>query len=701
MRFDVEGRYQLARFVRTFVERDLPRQGTLTSPRTLADFWTMMKPMRFGVGGAKIATNRHKSPQWAHETIEMTRPRLAVDIGGTFTDVAVERDGSCLASKVLTTPDDPVRGVLDGVRLALARADLSPPDIGAVVHGTTLATNALIERTGATVGAIVTEGFRDILEIAYERRYDQYDLYIEKPDTLVPRERVATVPERIAADGQVLQPLDLESVHRAVDTLVAGGVDSLAVCLLHACANPAHEKAVRDIVASRHPALPISLSSEVSPEVREFDRLSTTVADASIKPLMEGYLKDLARSLREGGFDCPLYLMTSGGGMTTLATALAFPIRLVESGPSGGAILAAGVARSRRCAHALSFDMGGTTAKVCLIEHGEPRTSRAFEIARAERFIKGSGLPVRIPVTEMIEIGAGGGSIAERRRAGATACRTPQRRLRARARLLRARRRTTDGDRRRRGGRLSRPRRLCRRTPAARPRSARAAAPSSVTSEPASACRRDRTAPTAYRRSSTRPWPTPRACMPSSRARTLKTAHDDRLRRQRSPARHARGGQGRRQREIIIPPNPGAGSAVGFLSMLRCRSRWCAATTSGLSTSTRRRSTRCSKSMRREATAVVEAGAGGAPLTVTRTAFMRYRGQGHEIEVGVPRLRARRRRDRAPGRRLRGGLHPPVRSHRPRRGDRGDELVGAGLHDPRSPAARRRLHAARGARAYR
>ena len=280
--------------------------------------------------------------------------RVGVDIGGTFTDVVVERGGSCLTSKVLTTPDVPVRGVLAGLRLALA--ELAPPDIGAVVHGTTLATNALIERRGATVGAIVTVGFRDILEIAYERRYDQYDLCIEKPDTLVPRERVATVAERVAAAGQVLEPLDPESVHRAVDTLVAGGVESLAVCLLHAYANPAHEKAVRDIVESRHPGLPVSLSCEVSPEVREFDRLSTAVADACIKPLMEGYLTDLARSLREGGFDCPLYLMTSGGGMTTLEAALGFPVRLVESGPSGGAILAAGVARSRGCAHALSFD---------------------------------------------------------------------------------------------------------------------------------------------------------------------------------------------------------------------------------------------------------------------------------------------------------------------------------------------------------
>ena len=304
------------------------------------------------------------------------------------------------------------RGVLDGARLALARAGLAPGDVGAVIHGTTLATNALIERRGATVGAIVTAGFRDILEIACERRYDQYDLYIEKPDTLVPRERVATVAERVSATGQVLDPLDPGSVHRAVDALVACGVESIAVCLLHSYVNPAHEQAVGAAVERRAPGVAVSLSSEVSPEVREFDRLCTTVANAYVKPLMAGYLGNLARGLEAGGFDCPLFLMTSGGGMTTLDTARAFPIRLVESGPSGGAVLAARVARSRGCAEVLSFDMGGTTAKVCLIEDGEPRTSRAFEVGRAERFIKGSGLPVRIPVLEMIEIGAGGGSIA-------------------------------------------------------------------------------------------------------------------------------------------------------------------------------------------------------------------------------------------------------------------------------------------------
>ena len=561
----------------------------------------------------------------------MARPRLAVDIGGTFTDVAVELDGSCLTSKVLTTSGDPVRGVLDGVRLALARAELAPPDIGAVVHGTTLATNALIERRGATVGAIVTQGFRDILEIAYERRYDQYDLHIEKPDTLVPRERVATVPERVTASGHILEPLGPESVHRAVDALVASGVESLAVCLLHAYANPAHERAVRDMVESRHPGLPVSLSCEVSPEVREFDRLSTTVADACIKPLMEGYLKDLDRSLREGGFDCPLYLMTSGGGMTTLASALAFPVRLVESGPSGGAILAAGVARSRECAHALSFDMGGTTAKVCLIEDGEPRTSRAFEVGRAERFIKGSGLPVRIPVTEMIEIGAGGGSIA-----------------------------SVDGLSRLRVGPRSAgsdPGPACYGRGGDRPTVTDADAVAGYLDPDAFAEGRLRLDLGLARRAIERDIGASLGAGAVAGADGISQMVDEAM--ANAARMHAVeqgknledcvmvafGGNGPLHatrvaekvgvRRIVIPPNPGAGSAVGFLSApvsfelvrshyVRVADIDAAAVDALLG------------AMEKEAAAVVEAGSGGAPLTVTRTAFMRYHGQGHEIEVGVP-----------------------------------------------------------------
>ena len=561
----------------------------------------------------------------------MARPRLAVDIGGTFTDVAVEIDGACLTSKVLTTAGDPVRGVHEGMQLALSRAGLAPWDVGAVVHGTTLATNALIERRGATVGAVVTAGFRDILEIAYERRYDQYDLYIEKPDTLVPRERVATVSERVAATGRILASLDPDSVHRAVDGLLESGVESLAVCLLHAYANPVHEKAVRDIVASRHPALPVSLSCEVSPEVREFDRLSTTVADACIKPLMEGYLKDLARSLREGGFDCPLYLMTSGGGMTTLATALAFPIRLVESGPSGGALLAAGVARSRACAHALSFDMGGTTAKVCLIEDGRPRSSHAFEIARAERFIKGSGLPVRIPVTEMIEIGAGGGSIASVDELS----------------RLRVGPRSAGSD----------PGPACYGRGGDRPTVTDADAVAGYLDPDAFADGRLRLDLALARRAIERDIGVNLGTGATDGADGISQMVDEAM--ANAARMHAVeqgknledcvmvafGGNGPLHatrvaekvgvREIVIPPNPGAGSAVGFLSapvsFELVRSHYVqvadfdAAAVDALL-----------DAMEKEAAAVVEAGSDGAALTVTRTAFMRYRGQGHEIEVDIP-----------------------------------------------------------------
>ena len=343
---------------------------------------------------------------------EPQKPRLAVDIGGTFTDIAIETQDGITTAKTLTTPGRPVEGVLTGIAYGLERAGLTPADFGAVLHGTTLATNALIERRGAKVAVIATEGFRDILEIGYERRYDQYDLYLEKPDLLVPRDLVFTVSERMDASGEVLVQLDAASLEVAIDGAVAAGAEALAVCLLHSYRNPAHEQAVRDAVAARAPGLSVSLSSDVSPEIKEFDRLCTTVCNAYIQPLMGSYLAELETTLKGDGFDCPLFIVTSGGGMTTVATARAFPIRLVESGPSGGAVLAARVAAQKGIANALSFDMGGTTAKVCLIEDATPQTSRTFEIDRAERFMKGSGIPVRIPVIDMIEIGAGGGSIA-------------------------------------------------------------------------------------------------------------------------------------------------------------------------------------------------------------------------------------------------------------------------------------------------
>ncbi|MCP5081045.1 MAG: hydantoinase/oxoprolinase family protein [Alphaproteobacteria bacterium] len=350
-----------------------------------------------------------------------SKARLAVDIGGTFTDVAIQAPGEIsgyITAKCLTTPDDPVTGAMTGVTSALERAGLSPSDVGSFIHGTTLATNALIERKGATVGVITTEGFRDILEIAYERRYDQYDINIDKPDLYVPRERCFAVPERISAQGEVLKPLDEAALDGVLAGLEAEGVTSIAVCLLHAYANDVHEQAVARLIRQKRPGMAVSLSSEVSPEVREFDRLCTTLANAYVMPLMERYLAALDETLKRSGFDCPFFVMTSGGGMTTLETAIRFPIRLVESGPSGGAILACQIAQAAGCDEAVSFDMGGTTAKICLIDKGRPQTSRHFEIGRAARFIKGSGLPVRIPVIEMIEIGAGGGSIAGMDRLG-------------------------------------------------------------------------------------------------------------------------------------------------------------------------------------------------------------------------------------------------------------------------------------------
>lgn len=340
--------------------------------------------------------------------------RIAIDIGGTFTDtVLVDHSGAVVAStKTLTTHDNPADAAIDGARRALAGAGRDIADITCFIHGTTLATNALIERRGARVATITTEGFRDILDIAYERRYSQYDINLEKPDILVPRERCLTVRERMSVSGEILIPLDKAAAGRLVDALDDTGADAVAVCLLHAYANPAHEQCLRDLLTSARPDLVISISSDVSPEAREFDRLATTVANAYIRPLMARYLDAFAGRFAEAGLTCPILVMTAGGGMTTVETAGRLPIRLVESGPAGGAILAARIAAENGLDHVLSFDMGGTTAKLCLIDGGRPQTSRQFEIARAARFIKGSGMPVRIPVIEMIEIGAGGGSIA-------------------------------------------------------------------------------------------------------------------------------------------------------------------------------------------------------------------------------------------------------------------------------------------------
>lgn len=342
----------------------------------------------------------------------MSVTRLAVDIGGTFTDVALIHDGVVHIRKVLTTHDAPERGFLDGMATVLKAAKVSPADLGLVLHGTTLATNALIERRGADVALVTTAGFRDVIEIADEGRFDQYDLFIRKPPPLVPREWRFTVAERVGADGRVLVPLEEASLERLCAQIRAAGVSSVAVGLLHAYRNPAHERRVRDALATALPGVSVCISSEVCPEIREYERLSTTCANAYVRPIMEGYLARLERELATMGLRCPLLLMTSGGGLCSVATARRFPIRLVESGPAGGASLASRIATQAGLASVLSFDMGGTTAKICLIQDSRPETARTFEVARSARFKKGSGLPLRIPVIEMIEIGAGGGSIA-------------------------------------------------------------------------------------------------------------------------------------------------------------------------------------------------------------------------------------------------------------------------------------------------
>ncbi len=342
----------------------------------------------------------------------MPSARLAVDIGGTFTDLALEHDGRRSTIKVLTTSAAPEQGVMTGVRDILQTSGVAAADIGIVIHGTTLATNAVIERKGARTALLTTQGFRDVIAMGNESRYDQYDLNIVLPEPLVPRHLRLPVPERLDNEGNVLLPLDVAAVRALVPVLQRERVESIAVGLLHAFVNPVHERRVRDILAEQLPDIPISLSSEVSPEMREWERFSTTVANAYVQPLMARYLRELANGLNGIGVSGQVYLMLSGGGLTTIDTACRFPIRLVESGPAGGAIFAATIARQCGIANVLSFDMGGTTAKICLIDDGRPQTARAFEIARVGRFRKGSGLPLRIPVIEMVEIGAGGGSIA-------------------------------------------------------------------------------------------------------------------------------------------------------------------------------------------------------------------------------------------------------------------------------------------------
>ncbi len=338
--------------------------------------------------------------------------RLGVDIGGTFTDVVLETGGAMHSAKVLTTYAAPENAIIDGMAQVCRAAGISPGDITQIIHGTTLATNALIERRGAKTALITTDGFRDVIEMRTESRFEQYDLNLELPDPLLPRQRRYTVPGRIDAMGEELIPLTRNDIEPVVETIAQAGYESVAIGLIHSYLNDAHERLVAQVVAERMPDAMISISSEVSPQMREYERFNTTVANAYIKPLMKSYLGRLKARLRDEGVSCKIFLMHSGGGIISLENAAEFPVRLVESGPAGGAVFAAHIAARYGLDKVLSFDMGGTTAKICLIKNQTPKTSRVFEVARTYRFKKGSGMPISIPVIDMVEIGAGGGSLA-------------------------------------------------------------------------------------------------------------------------------------------------------------------------------------------------------------------------------------------------------------------------------------------------
>ena len=338
--------------------------------------------------------------------------RISADIGGTFTDLLiVDPAGRCVGvAKVLTTPEEPAEGLERGIQELLR----NQPDavVDNVVHGTTLVTNALIERRGSRTALLTTEGFRDVLEIGRELRYDLYDLDIELPDPLVPRRWRYEVPERVLADGSVRTPLDEEAVRRLVPILEEEGIESVAVSLLHAYRWPNHERRVAEILQEMRPELDVTTSADVLPQIGEFARTSATVANAYTRPLARKYLSDLEDRIRRRLPKARLDLIASTGRVAPAATAAKVPIRLVESGPAGGVLAAANAAESVGIRHALAFDMGGTTAKVCYVTDGEPRLTDSFEVARVKRFIKGSGLPIQVPSIELVEIGAGGGSIA-------------------------------------------------------------------------------------------------------------------------------------------------------------------------------------------------------------------------------------------------------------------------------------------------
>ena len=342
------------------------------------------------------------------------RYRVGVDVGGTFTDfiLADAATGRLHLHKCLTTPEDPSIGALAGLSDLLGSAGVVLADIAHIVHGTTLVTNAIIERSGARLGLLTTRGFRDVLEMGTEQRYDIHDLFLTFPEPLAGRRDRREISERMSRDGAVVEEIDPDEVRREVRALVEEGVEALAVCFLHAYKNPAHERLVRDLVRAEFPGLPVSVSSDVHPQINEYERSATTAANAYVQPLMSDYVHRLDREIHERGFAGRFHLIQSSGGLTAPETAQALPIRFLESGPAGGAQASALVGRAIGYADLLSFDMGGTTAKASLVQDGEPDIAPMLEAARVHRFKRGSGIPIHAPVIDMMEIGAGGGSIA-------------------------------------------------------------------------------------------------------------------------------------------------------------------------------------------------------------------------------------------------------------------------------------------------
>ena len=343
------------------------------------------------------------------------RVRIGVDVGGTFTDFVLvdETRDLIFTGKQLTTPDDPSAAIMEGVARLLLESKVDVGDVHNLVHGTTLVTNTIIERTGAKIGLVTTEGHRDALEMGKEIRYDLYDLFLEAPPTLVPRHLRRTVAERLSPDGEVLLPFDEVAFRGAVRGLVEEEkVEAVAISFMHSYRNPAHEKRAQKIFAEMFGTIPVTISSDVAPEIREFERTSTACANAYVQPLMQSYLERLAVQLRSAGHGGTLYIMLSGGGITTVRDAQAYPIRLIESGPAAGAMAASYYSMISEAENLISYDMGGTTAKMCLIDGGQPDRKHDFEAGRIRRFAKGSGLPLKVSVVDMIEIGAGGGSLA-------------------------------------------------------------------------------------------------------------------------------------------------------------------------------------------------------------------------------------------------------------------------------------------------